>query len=368
MHYKYPLHLRMLLIVTMTVLLSGFLFFDLSDAQVQPKWKIHDPARPLPVVVTPALQEAPAPPPSDAIVLFDGTDLSKWRNEFGGPASWTVKDGVFTPSGKGEDICTLQTFSDLQMHVEWSTPIPAKGQGQGRGNSGIYFMQVYEIQILDSFENTTYADGQAAAIYGQHPPLVNASLPPGKWQTYDIVFRAPRFTPDGALIRPAKITAFHNGVLVQDSAAFWGPTQWLQYIPYKPHPGKLPISIQDHGNPLKFRNIWVRNLRESEPPGPGEYETPKVIALRAEELRKYEGVYKYSPNSSSSYVIKSDGRQLRCTLGKNPTTIDLVPHTLNKFSLRFTAAHVEFALDDKGFATAMTMHIPGSVFTVKKVK
>ncbi|MFH2001314.1 MAG: family 16 glycoside hydrolase, partial [Planctomycetota bacterium] len=244
--------------------------------------------------------------------------------------------------------------------------MPAQGEGQGRGNSGVFLMGLYELQVLDSFENETYADGQAAAIYGQHPPLVNACLPPGQWQTYDIVFRRPRFEPDGALAAPARMTAFHNGVLVQDSAELWGPTMWLQYIPYKTHPDKLPISLQDHGNPLRYRNIWLRELRESKEPGPAFEKPEPVTQLTEAALARYVGMYKSNPDSRSGFEITSDGAQLHCLFGEPQTMVDLVPHSNLRFSMRWTAAHVEFELDGAGKAQAMTLHVPGAVFTVKR--
>ena len=229
-------------------------------------WPIHDPNRPQPRVVTPSTAGTPeraGRPPSDAVVLFDGTDLSQWRTaEGGGPARWTVRDGYMEVARGAGSIETARGFGDVQLHVEWMAPVPATGDGQNRGNSGVFLMQRYEVQVLDSYQNTTYPDGQAAAIYGQYPPLVNASRPPGEWQTYDIVFRAPRWGADGTLLRPARVTVFHNGVLVQDNVGLTGPTAHQERPPYERHEAKLPIGLQDHGNPVRFRNIWVRELGE----------------------------------------------------------------------------------------------------------
>ncbi|HXH06518.1 MAG TPA: DUF1080 domain-containing protein [Vicinamibacterales bacterium] len=229
------------------------------------QWAIHDPDRPPPPVVTPgtpSTDERPGRAPSDATVLFDGTDLSGWAGADGGPARWKIGDGFMEVVAGSGDIVTRQAFGDCQLHVEWAAPVPPRGEGQGRGNSGVYLMGLYEVQVLDSYENRTYADGQAAAIYGQFPPLVNASLPPGRWQTYDIVFRAPRFGPGGRLLRPARITVFHNGVLVQDAVEPTGPTAHKRRPPYAPHPSRLPLRLQDHGNPVRYRNIWIRELAE----------------------------------------------------------------------------------------------------------
>lgn len=204
---------------------------------------------------------APGPvggPPSDAIVLFDGKDLSKWD----GGDKWEIKDGYAIPRETG--ITTRQGFGDCQLHVEWATPSEVSGEGQGRGNSGVYLMGRYEVQILDSYENKTYFDGQAASIYKQHPPLVNACRKPGEWQTYDIIFTAPRFDGAGKLVRPAYVTILQNGVLVQNHFELLGETAYDHAPVYKPHSAKEPIHLQFHGNPVRFRNIWIREIVEPE--------------------------------------------------------------------------------------------------------
>lgn len=230
------------------------------------KWPVGDRSRPMAPVVTPGTPSTEAKsglPPSDAVVLFDGKDLSQWATGDSKPAAWTLGDGYFqTAPGKG-DLHTRQSFGDCQLHVEWSTPNPPHGKDQDRGNSGVYLMGLYELQVLDSYGSATYADGQAAAIYGQFPPLVNASRPPGAWQTYDIVFHGARFAPDGKLLRPASETVLHNGVLVQDNSVLTGPSAYHARPPYKPQPDKLPLVLQDHDHPVRFRNIWIR-----EPNGP----------------------------------------------------------------------------------------------------
>src|SRR5262245_38255754 len=233
----------------------------LSAAQVDPKWKVHDKDRPLPAVVTPgtaSTQEAAGKAPSDAVVLFDGKDLSRWAHKDGSAAKWKVENGYFEVAPKTGEIHTREAFGDCQLHVEFAEPVPAKGESQGRGNSGVFLMGLYEIQVLDSYENRTYADGQASAVYGQYPPLVNASRPPGQWQSYDIILHGPRFTHDGTLARPARVTVLHNGVLVQDNVELTGPTAHGERPPYKPTPEKLPLALQDHGNPVRYRNIWIR--------------------------------------------------------------------------------------------------------------
>ena len=240
------------------------LFFAAStQAQVDTRYAIHDLNRPAPTVITPgtaSTQDAPGKPPSDAVVLFDGKDLSQWLGTDNGPAKWKVENNYFEVVAHTGYIHTKTAFGDCQLHVEFSEPTPPQGESQERGNSGVFLMGDYEIQVLDSYENKTYADGQAGAVYGQYPPLVNASRPPGQWQTYDIVFHGPRFDSAGKLTRPARVTVFHNGVLVQDNVELTGPTAHKQRPPYKPGPDKAPLALQDHGNPVRYRNIWIRPL------------------------------------------------------------------------------------------------------------
>ncbi|MHC4061034.1 MAG: 3-keto-disaccharide hydrolase, partial [Planctomycetota bacterium] len=210
-------------------------------------WEVHDKNRPQPRVISPG--EHPADPPSDAIVLFDGMDLSQWLKTNGEPPKWKVENGYMEAVKKAGSIKTKRGFGDCQLHIEWATPSRVKGEGQDRGNSGVYLMGKYEVQVLDSYDNTTYADGQAAAVYGQSPPMVNACRGPGQWQSYDIIFRRPVFK-DKKLVRPATITVLHNGVLVQDHWVIQGPTAHKKRAQYKPHEDRLPISLQDHGNPV----------------------------------------------------------------------------------------------------------------------
>jgi len=201
----------------------------------------------------------PGPPPADAIVLFDGTDLSKWANDKDGEAGWTVKDGVATVNGTGY-IHTKQEFGDCQLHLEWATPAEVKGDGQGRGNSGVFMQSRYEIQVLDSYNNKTYFDGQAGAVYKQYAPLVNVCRKPGEWQTYDIIYHAPRFDSDGKLTKPGTVTVLQNGVLVQDHVELKGNTFHADKNEYAAHSLKQPLALQDHGNPVRYRNIWIREL------------------------------------------------------------------------------------------------------------
>jgi hypothetical protein len=215
--------------------------------------EIWEPA--VPIVQAPANQ-----PPSDAIRLFDGNSTDAWVSTKDTAKSWQITDGAMVSVEGASNIQTRQSFGDIQLHLEFRTPATITGTGQGRGNSGVLFMGRYELQILDSYENTTYVNGQAASVYKQHIPLVNASRPPGEWQTYDIVFVAPRFRPDGSLHAPGRMTVLHNGVLVQHDVEILGKTTHRGPPIYTAHAVKEPLTLQFHNNPIGFRNIWVREL------------------------------------------------------------------------------------------------------------
>lgn len=233
--------------------------------------KVHEEditKQPLPPVVTPGEPAGFFAPPSDAIVLFDGSEKSfkeNWTDTKGNPSQWNVVDGALESVKKAGYIQTKAHFGSCQLHIEWAAPAKVSGDGQGRGNSGVFLMGQYEVQVLDSFQNQTYADGQAGALYGRSKPLANACRKPGEWQSYDIIFHRPVFDDQGKLVRRATFTVFHNGVLIQDHVALSGGTGWMgphAATEYKAHPDKLPISLQDHGNPVRFRNVWVRELKD----------------------------------------------------------------------------------------------------------
>ena len=231
-------------------------------------FEVHDSRRPQPKMVPPgnnSTQDQVGSAPADAVVLFDGKDLSKWQGGDGSEAKWKVVDGVMEIAPKTGSIQTKDKFADQQIHIEWMEPKGTEGKSQGRGNSGVLIMGMYEVQVLDSYNNETYADGGAGAIYGQYPPLVNPIRPQGQWNTYDIVFHAPRY--EGSEVKkPATITLFFNGVLVQDHMKLLGPVKHKELAKYPDkHPEKGPIQLQDHGNPVRFRNIWVRELKETPP-------------------------------------------------------------------------------------------------------
>ena len=269
------------------------LYGDTPDAKHA--WAVHDRNRPNPVKIT----ANPGMPPSDAIVLFDGTEktFANWCDKKGEPTKWKLVDGTLESVKGAGYISTKQAFGDCQLHLEWASPTKVEGFGQGRGNSGVFLMGMYEIQVLDSFEtdpskdpnpNPNYADGQASAVYAENPPLVNASRGPGEWQTYDIVFHQPIWNGD-KMVWPGSVTVFHNGVLTQDHWEMEGLTTHCRRRPLAPHATKLPLQLQDHGNPVHFRNIWIREIpsryANTTHGGPAA-NTADVMRLRSETAAK----------------------------------------------------------------------------------
>jgi hypothetical protein len=227
------------------------------------QWHIHDDTRPRPAVITPG--SILGEPPSDAVLLFSGkdSDLAYWEDQKGQPTKWKVAAGAMECVPKSGFIRTKQKFGDVQLHVEFACPTPPSGNSQGRGNSGVFFSNgSFEVQVLDSYENKSYADGQCGALYGQYPPLVNACRKPGEWQQYDIVYHMPRFE-SGKLVKPATATVFHNGVLLHEKRELMGPTSHKKIGTYVPLE-KGSLQLQDHGNPVRYRNIWVRELEQYE--------------------------------------------------------------------------------------------------------
>ncbi|MGH7712027.1 MAG: 3-keto-disaccharide hydrolase [Gemmatimonadaceae bacterium] len=315
-----------------------------AQGAAAPRWKAHDAERPKPSVITPGA--APSQPPSDAVVLFDGSGLHEWTAGDGGSPRWTVREGYMETAPGAGPVKTRQGFGDAQWHLEWATPGRVEGNGQGRGNSGVIIMGLYEVQVLDSYGNQTYADGQAASVYGQYPPLVNASRAPGEWQTYDVIFRRPRFLPNGALKTPARMTVFHNGVLVQDNVELWGPTDWLQHGQYRAHGDALPLVLQDHDNPVRYRNIWVRPLPDMQQPSGLAASMPQVT-VPLPVLQTYVGTYA-TPNGEVARVLLR-GRQLILSLPGSPRReLPLVPITQERFTLLHTAGTVEFSRAEGG--------------------
>ena len=316
--------------------------------------------RPRPEKVTPPEQQLPAPVPPDAVVLFDGSDLSGWEATDGSPTKWIVNEGVMEAVPGAGYIQSKAKFGDVQLHVEWAAPVPVMGKGQGRGNSGVFLMGLYEVQVLDSYDNETYADGQAASVYGQYPPLVNATRPPGEWQTYDIVFRRPHFGAAGELIKPARVTVIHNGVLVQDNVTLWGPTEWLQYMPYKAHADRLPLQFQDHGNPVLFRNIWYRDL-ETESMEPTSMRPD--IGMSADQLDVFVGSYEISPGNA--YTILREGNQLYFKMA-NGRQFAISPRSAVEFEMAHTAGIIQFEMADNGKPAGLTFLMGGGTYKAKR--
>jgi hypothetical protein len=317
-----------------------------ASAQLDTGWKAHDLSRPAPTVVKPSENVGGAP--SDAIVLFDGTDMSMWRGR-DGEAKWKIVDGAMESVPKSGFVFTKQEFGDCQVHLEFASPKQVKGNSQGRGNSGVFLMGEFEVQVLDSFENTTYADGSAGSVYGQYPPLVNASRAPGEWQSYDIVFRRPRFT-DGRLSKPAQITVLHNGVVVQDASEAFGPTSWILHKNYGTMKNKTkgPLSLQDHGNPVRYRNIWVRPLVETQPQPEQAYD-PVKVDLEDGVCKKLVGKY-----GNHRVEFKND----RLTLFFNGfAALHLIPHSPTEFGLEKSAGMVTFAVDEEGNGTGLELKL-----------
>lgn len=321
-------------------------------AQLPSGWKAHDMHRETPEIVEPSDPSEPVEPPRDAVVLFDGSDLDQFCDSDGNDATWVMEGGVLESVPGSGYLFTKQAFGDVQLHLEWAAPAKVEGNGQGRGNSGVFLMGRYEIQILDCFDNPTYADGYAGAIYGQYPPLVNASRRPGEWQTYDIIFHRPRFRSSGELDRAATITLIHNGVLVQDHVELWGPTAWMKHEAYQSHPDKLPLSFQDHGNPVRYRNIWVRELPEPRlsPPLPGTY-TSEVIQLSRQQMENLEGDYggiRLETENDQLYLVRNDRR------------FEIVTHSESEWSLRYTAAEIYVEYDELGNPQQITYTMGGA--------
>jgi len=303
------------------------LYGDPPDAKHP--WQVHDLRRARPAIVAPG--KNPGDAPADAVILFDGTDLSKWeadKPEKGVPSKWRIVDGVLESVRRAGYIRTKQSFGDCQLHIEWATPIRVEGNSQGRGNSGVFLMGLYEVQVLDCYNNDTYPDGQAGSVYGQNDPLVNVSRGPGQWQSYDIIFRQPHLE-NGKLIRPGYLTVMQNGVVVQDHWLLEGPTRHKRRTKLRPHANKLPFKIQDHGNPVRFRNIWIRELPERSNGGlKGPYTDPAAVqAKRIETAAKV----RQEAEAASSNVDKMQLLMESLAYEKCPDTEEAVEEMLKTF-------------------------------------
>jgi len=331
---------------------------EVRKTDTHDRWLQHDIRRPKPPVIEPVGGSAAAPAPKDAMILFDGTSLDAWQTPEGGPAPWKVAKGFMEVAPGTGPIETKGKFGDVQLHFEWASPSPPGGKGQDRGNSGIFLMGVYELQVLDSYQADTYADGQAGAIYGQYPPLANASRPPGEWQTYDIAFRRPRFDKDGKLLEPARLTLTHNGILIQNNEELWGRTNWLEWQPYEAGADRGPIQLQDHGHLVRFRNIWLRELPERSPPGAEDLARPKIVSLSAEALDQFAGEYTTGPKKDAPPITISRGDgHLLFKLPSRPTPLVMQAVSPTEFVLPHTDARFTFQRDDQGRVTGVLFRV-----------
>ncbi len=334
-----------------------------NDTTVQ--WKIHDMNRPKPQVVEPVAQILPAPAPKGAIVLFNGTDFSHWNGKDSSDVKWKLEKDYMEIVPGTDGITSKESFGDVFLHVEWASPDEPDRRGQDRGNSGIFFMNQYELQVLDSYQADTYADGQAGALYGQAPPRFNACRPRGEWNAYDIFFRRPRFSKDSTLLSPARITVLHNGLLIQDNEEYKGPTSWLKYLPYKAHADKLPILLQEHNCKVRYRNIWALPLPELAMPD--KFYGDKIISLPETDLDKYTGTYQ-RPNTPATIIITKKNGSLYGDFYWRPGQLELVPISAKEFAMKETAGTLTFTFDEKGNASDLVFHLGGEDMPAARVK
>jgi hypothetical protein len=341
---------RILLLVPAGLLAAMAAYAASDGADLVPgRWRQHDIRRPRPAAVEPAIGSDPTPAPKDAVVLLGAGGLGAWRTPEGGKPGWKFSDGVLQTVPGAGPIVTTESFGDVQLHVEWSAPAPPVGVGQDRGNSGVFLMGQFEVQVLDSYRAETYADGMAGSIYGQYPPLFNASRPPGQWQSYDIAFRRPRFDREGKLLAPARLTVFHNGILVQNNEELWGQTNWLESQPFDPGVDRGPIQLQDHNHPVRYRNIWLRKLPERSAPPADDQGHPAVVSLPAEALDALAGRYAAGPEPHASrFILTREGDHLRLKLPSRPTALLLQPISATEFVLPHTDARLTFRKDEEG--------------------
>lgn len=318
-----------------------------ADAQLETGWKVHDLNRPLPMFATPADEDLVIKPPGDAEILFDGKNLDQWRDSQGGKSKWKIDNGVLVATPKSGNIFTKKKYGDCQLHLEWATPVESKMGGQGRGNSGVLLMNAFEIQILDTLTNKTYADGMAGSVYGQYPPLVNASRTAGQWQTYDIVFHRPRFNEDGSVKLRARVTVLHNGVLIQDNSEILGPTTWIKHFEYAPAKQKGSLALQDHGNPVRFRNIWIRELPDARPLPEQAYPSAKVD-LSEDNLERLVGDY-------GDFKVTRSADKLYCAFFQ--VKMELLPLSASEFVMKKCAGKLVFDFDEKGQVKEAQLHL-----------
>ncbi len=334
-------------------------------------WKQHDSSRPKPPVFEPADALPAARPPRGAVILFDGSSLAAWQTPDGSPAGWKLADGEMEIVPGAGEIQTKGRFGDVQLHIEWAAPAPPDGKGQDRGNTGIFFMGRYELQILDSYRADTYTDGQAASIYGQYPPLLNATRPPGQWQSYDVAFRRPRFARNGTLLEPARITVLHNGILVQNNEEILGETKWLKWIPYEKHPDRAAINLQDHGHPVRFRNIWLIELPERPAPTALALARPKPLALRAEALEQFVGRYASKRDADAAKftaISRGDGHLIVTLPGTPKRSHTILPVAPNVFEMADSDVRMTFLKNEHGQISSAHLNVGGEEHTLARLE
>lgn len=327
-----------------------------------PGWRQHDIERPQPPRVEPAAAALPVAPPSDAVVLIgpDGSGAENWETASGGAIPWTTEAGALVVAPGTGGIQTKESFGDVQVHIEWMPADEPEKTSQDRSNSGLFLVDGrYEVQILDVWNNRTYADGRAAAIYGQFPPLFDATRPPTEWQAYDVFFRLPRFAADGSLLEEARLTVVHNGVLVQNNEVLPAMTIWLESLPYEAH-GPGVIGLQDHGSPVRFRNLWVRRLPERAAP-PADYALPAATDLSPAERDRLVG--RYARDGGGTFVIERLGEGLGLSMPWRSGVLELVPLSPTRLHLRNTDGVFDVALGADGAVTGLTFTMGGGTYT-----
>ena len=332
-------------------------------------WRQHDRTRPKPVEVESGEGTLGLPPPRDAVNLLNDGTLSAWCSREGGPAPWKLAGGVLEVVPGTGAIQTKASFGDIQLHLEWAVPDPPRGVSQDRGNSGVFLMGQFEIQILDSYRSSTYADGYAGAIYGQYPPLSNASRPPGQWQSYDIAFRRPRFDAAGRLLEGARITVLHNGILIQNNEELSGQTNWLEPTPYDPAITTGPIQLQDHSHPVRFRNLWVRELPDRPPPpAPTRPPVPQTLSLSPEALLPFTGAYSAGPEPDAlNFSIERGEGSLLLHLPRRPIPVRLEPAGPSRFVMPHTDGELRFRTNDQGEVVEVVIQVGDGERTLARV-
>ena len=332
-----------------------------ARGQLETGWKTHDLNRPAPKVVTPGEGGNSMKPPSDAVILFDGKNFDSWR---GGVEGWRIVDGAMEFVEKAGPLMTKEEFGDCQLHLEWATPARVEGDGPQRGDSGVFLMNAFELQVLDSYDNPTNADSSAASIFGQYPPLANACRGPEQWQSYDIIFQAPRFDKDGQLQERARMTALHNGVLVQNNSEIFGPTSWLKHRRYAQGKTIGPLRLQDRGSPVRYRNIWIRRLAAQRPQPDPPY--PKAaLELPPEKQNRLLGTYR-TGKQKEFRVFEKEG-SLYCKL--YGVRMKMVALSESKFTFEKCAGGISFQLSKDGEVESASLQLDAAgVRTGKKKK